>query len=99
MSRYRILQLLRKPLVVVVAASSMWAQEAPIPAPTIRVSTHMVLLDVVVTDKQGKAVNGLHPEDFVVEENGKVQKISSLTTLAEKAASVPQLPAGVYSNK
>lgn len=99
MSHYRILQLLRKPLVVAVAASSLWAQEAPIPAPTIRVSTHMVLLDVVVTDKQGKAVSGLRPEDFVVEENGKVQKISSLTTLAEKAASVPQLPPGVYSNK
>lgn len=38
------------------------------PSPTIRVSTHMVLLDVVVTDKQGKAVTGLRPEDFVVEE-------------------------------
>jgi VWFA-related protein len=59
----------------------------------------MVLLDVVVTDKQGKAVSGLRPEDFVVEENGKVQKISSLTTLAGKAASAPQLPPGVYSNK
>jgi VWFA-related protein len=99
MSHYRILQRLRKPLVVAVAASSLWAQEAPIPAPTIRVSTHMVLLDVVVTDKQGKAVSGLRPEDFVVEENGKVQKISSLTTIAEKAATVPQLPPGVYSNK
>jgi VWFA-related protein len=99
MSQYWILEFLRKPLVVTVAASSLWAQEAPIPAPTIRVSTHMVLLDVVVTDKQGKAVSGLRPEDFVVEENGKVQKISSLTTIAEKAASVPQLPPGVYSNK
>jgi VWFA-related protein len=99
MSHCRILQLLRKPLVVTVAASSVWAQEAPIPAPTIRVSTHMVLLDVVVTDKQGKAVSGLRPEDFVVEENGKVQKISSLTTLADKAASAPQLPPGIYSNK
>jgi len=59
----------------------------------------MVLLDVVVTDKQGKAVSGLRPEDFVVEENGKVQKISSLTTLADKAASAPQLPPGIYSNK
>ena len=41
---------------------------------------HMVLVDVVATDKQGKAITGLHPEDFVVEENGKQQKISSLVT-------------------
>ncbi len=99
MSHYRILQLLRKPLAVTVATTSLWAQQATIPPPTIRVSTHMVLLDVVVTDKQGKAVSGLRPEDFVVEENGKVQKISSLTTLADRTASAPQLPPGVYSNK
>jgi len=99
MSHRRALQFLRKPLVVTVAATSVWAQQPTIPPPTIRVSTHMVLLDVVVTDKQGKAVSGLRPEDFVVEENGKVQKISSLSTLADKAASAPQLPPGVYSNK
>src|SRR6266700_7428328 len=96
----RVLQLLRRPLVVVVAAASLSAQQPSIPSPTIRVSTHMVLVDVVVTDKQGKAINGLHPEDFVVEENGKVQKISSLTTPAENApVAAPQLPPGIYSNR
>jgi VWFA-related protein len=99
MSHYRILQFLRKPLVVTMAATSLWAQQPTIPPPTIRVSTHMVLLDVVVTDKQGKAVSGLRPEDFVVEENGKVQKISSLSTMTDRAASAPQLPPGIYSNK
>jgi VWFA-related protein len=60
----------------------------------------MVLVDVVVTDKQGKAITGLHPDDFVVEENGKVQKISTLTTPAENApAAAPELPPGIYSNK
>ncbi len=59
----------------------------------------MVLVDVVVTDKQGKAVTGLHPEDFVVEENGKTQKIASLTTPAENAPAAPALPPGIYSNK
>src|ERR1700704_4378388 len=62
------------------------------PSPTIRVSTHLVLVDVVVTDKQGKAVTGLHPEDFVVEENGKAQKITSLVSPAENAsAATPPL--------
>lgn len=70
------------------------------PAPSIRVTTHMVLVDVVVTDKQGKAVPGLHPEDFVVEENGKVQKIASVTTPAENAPHAPaELPSGIYSNR
>jgi VWFA-related protein len=59
----------------------------------------MVLVDVVVTDKQGKAVNGLHADDFVVEENGKVQKIASLSTPAETAPAAPALPPGIYSNK
>jgi len=100
MSSYRVLQFLRRPLVVTVAAASLWAQQPSIPSTTIRVSTHMVLVDVVVTDKQGKAVNGLRPEDFVVEENGKVQKISSLTTPTENApVSAPQLPPGIYSNR
>jgi VWFA-related protein len=70
------------------------------PAPTIRITTHMVLVDVVVTDKQGKAITGLHPEDFVVEENGKPQKISSLVTPEENAPTPPPvLPPGIYSNR
>jgi VWFA-related protein len=70
------------------------------PAPSIRVTTHMVLVDVVVTDKQGKAVPGLHPEDFVVEENGKAQKIAGVTTAAENAPHAPaELPPGIYSNR
>jgi VWFA-related protein len=68
------------------------------PAPTIRVGTHLVLVDVVVTDKQGKAVTGLHPDDFVVEENGKVQKIVSLSTAGENSPAAA-LPPGIYSNR
>jgi hypothetical protein len=47
-----------------------------VPVPTIRASTHLVLVDVVVTDKQGKHIDGLRAEDFVVQEKGKNQKIS-----------------------
>ena len=65
---------------------------AQIPAPTIRVSTHLVVVDVVVTDKQGKPVSGLHPEDFVVEENGKAQKISTFATPGENLAAGQPLP-------
>jgi VWFA-related protein len=54
----------------------------------------------VVTDKQGKAVSGLHPEDFVVEEKGKTQKIAFFTPSGESQRQpAPQLPPGIYSNK
>ena len=98
------LRYLQRSLVVFVSGA-LCAQQATqistsIPGPTIRVSTHMVLVDAVVTDKQGKAIAGLHPEDFVVEENGKVQKVSSLTTPAENApVAAPALPPGIYSNR
>jgi VWFA-related protein len=88
---------------MILAASSLFAQQtqqsAPIPAPTIRVTTHMVLVDAVVTDKQGKPVPGLRPEDFVVEEGGKAQKIASLTTTTAPASAAPALPPGIYSNQ
>jgi VWFA-related protein len=60
----------------------------------------MVLVDVVVTDKQGKAITGLHPEDFVIEENGKSQKIAGLTAPNNGALTAPPLlPPGIYSNR
>ncbi|HET9529287.1 MAG TPA: VWA domain-containing protein [Blastocatellia bacterium] len=43
---------------------------------TIRISTELVQMDVVVTDKKGKVVSGLNKEDFELFENGKKQQIS-----------------------
>jgi VWFA-related protein len=81
-----------------------WAQisssGSAIPPPTIRLTTHMVLVDVVVTDKQGRSVPGLRPEDFTVEENGKPQKISSFVTAGENSPPpAPILGPGIYSNR
>ena len=49
--------------------SGGWFQASPstseVPVPTIRASTHLVLVDIVVTDKQGKHIDGLRQEDFV----------------------------------
>lgn len=42
----------------------------------IRISTQLVQLDAVVTDKEGKVVKGLNKDDFEVFENGKRQEIS-----------------------
>jgi VWFA-related protein len=91
-------------LIAIVIAGGGWFQAAPsaseVPAPTIRVSTHLVLVDVVVTDKQGKHVDGLRPEDFVVQEKGKTQKIAFFSSPGEaQKQRPPELPPGIYSNK
>ncbi|MGH9504574.1 MAG: VWA domain-containing protein [Terriglobales bacterium] len=91
-------------LALVTVAAGGWFQApstAPgeVPAPTIRVTTHLVLVDVVVTDKQGKAITGLRPEDFEVDENGKAQKISTFVPAGEKQPEAQALPPGIYSNR
>src|SRR6266851_6129862 len=77
------------------------AQQAPgdVPAITIRTSTRLVVVDVIVTDKKGQPVTGLKPEDFTVEENGKKQKVSVFVPpgITNRTAATPA-PAGVFSN-
>ena len=70
-----------------------------VPAPTIRVTTHLVLIDAVVTDKQGNPIARLHPEDFVVEENGKTQKVATFSGPVQSASGSASLPPGIYSNR
>lgn len=43
--------------------------------PVLKINVRNVLVDVVVTDKNGRAVPGLHKEDFQLTENGKLQTI------------------------
>jgi VWFA-related protein len=74
--------------------------DAQVPPPTIRVTTHMVVVDVVVTDKEGKPVTDLKAQDFKIEENGKSQKIAVFSAPGERTApsAAPLLP-GIYSNR
>jgi VWFA-related protein len=83
--------------------TALFAQQGTpqVPGPTIRVNTRLVLVDVVVTDKQGHAVTGLKADNFVVEENGKKQKVTTFVTPedAANAAGTPVLAPGLYSNR
>src|SRR5579872_1226548 len=83
------------------AVLAQQTSDAQIPSPTIRVTTHLVLVDVVATDKEDKAVLGLKPENFTVEENGKKEKISVFVTPGQNQppAPGPALPPGIYSNR
>jgi len=56
--------------------SVSYAQQAS-EAPSIKTKSEEVVLDVVVRDKKGRAVNDLKPEDFQVFDNGEQKKIVS----------------------
>jgi VWFA-related protein len=77
------------------ASFTVWnfAQDKPAPlaVPTppveedtdvVKISTALIQLDVVVTDKSGKLVTDLKPEDFEISENGERQTITNATYLA-----------------
>ncbi len=70
--------------------------------PAIRVTTRLVLVDTIVTDKDGKPVADLKPEDFTVEENGKKQKLAfvKLEQPGGAATVMPQqLGPNIYTNR
>jgi VWFA-related protein len=43
----------------------------------IRVGVNLVLIDARITDRNGKPIRGLKPEQFTMQENDKTQKIST----------------------
>jgi VWFA-related protein len=64
--------------------------------PTLRAKARIVVIDVVVTDKQGNPVKNLKASDFALAENGAAQTINHFeahTSLsAEDAAKLPAMP-------
>src|SRR5688572_18371098 len=50
----------------------------------VKISTNLVQLDVVVTDKKGNQVTDLKPEDFEIFINGKKQDISNFSYIFSK---------------
>jgi VWFA-related protein len=95
-------------LLILVAATSLLAREAgpssPVggpestqqePPPRFEAEVEQVVVDVVVTDKEGNPVRGLRPEDLIVTEDGTSQTIKSFEAVAlpdEPAPRVSALP-------
>jgi VWFA-related protein len=76
-------------LFLVVKTSAQTAAPAPTPTPTsaadgdiVKITTTLIQVDVTVLDKKGNQVTNLTPEDFVILENGKRQKISNFSYVA-----------------
>jgi len=79
------------------------AAQAPLdssqPVPTIHITSRAVVLDVVVTDGNGKPVSGLKPSDFSVTEDGVPQTLTSFTEhgTSEPVASTAPLPPNTFT--
>jgi len=68
---------------------------------TLQVYTRETIVDIVVTDSQGRHVHGLKQSDFSVEEDGNPETIRSFkeSGLGLTAAHAqPKLPPGMYTN-
>src|SRR6267378_5280517 len=61
----------------------------------VRITTNLVQVDAVVTDKKGNLVTDLKPEEFQISEDGKPRQISnfSLVLLPGQTAPQPGKPA------
>ncbi|HEY4379999.1 MAG TPA: VWA domain-containing protein [Acidobacteriaceae bacterium] len=71
------------------------------PTPTLKLTTREIVLDVSVSDSEGRSVRGLHQSDFVISENGKPQPIHSFAEFDQQPTPPdlpPELPPNVYTN-
>lgn len=70
-------------------------------APTISVTSQLVIETVTVKDKAGKSISGLEKKDFALTEDGVAQAISfaEYQSLPEAATPLPPAPAGADNVK
>jgi VWFA-related protein len=71
-----------------------------VPTYTLSVTSRLVPLDVVVTDKKGRPIHGLKKEAFHIKEDGVLQPISRFEEHSAVAAKsvLPPLPPGEHTN-
>jgi len=87
---------------LVVGPTLLSAQQAPtdVPSLTIRANTRLVTVDVVVTDKKGQPITSLKSEDFMIEENGKKQRVTVFVPPGvANQQPTESLPPGLLSNR
>lgn len=89
-------------------ALSLYAQDAAPaatddqPVLTIKRSSHLVVLDVVVTDSKQNPISGLQPSDFTILEKGKPQTILNFDEHEPQPQAalppMPNLPPNTFTN-
>lgn len=92
-------------LLLAAATLSLEAQNATTASsnrePSLHITSRAVLVDVIVTGKDGNPVTGLPQSAFTITDNGKPQKINFFEengTHPAPAAEMPKLPPDVFSN-
>lgn len=78
-------------------------QTPPANVATLHTGAKLVVVDVIVRDKNGHPIHGLTRNDFVISESGKRQTLNSFEEYAKPAApmtppAMPQLPRGMFTN-
>ncbi len=80
---------------ILFCSAAIFAQNVkPTPTPkpaadndVVKISTALIQVDVTVTDKSGKIVTDLKPEDFEIFENGEKQNISNFSFISSSSQS------------
>lgn len=90
--------------VLLMTARTAAAQPAPAPSagPTLEVISRIVYVDVVVRDKAGRPIHGLHQADFMLREDGSPQQVAlfeeHMPGLLPSAAKTKKNEAREYAN-
>jgi VWFA-related protein len=64
----------------------------------VRITSNLVQVDVTVTDKKGRPIGNLQPEDFEILEDGRAQKITNFSFVS-RAEEAPSSPAPTKSDR
>jgi VWFA-related protein len=70
--------------------AAVFALQAPAQEPTFSATTNIVIVNVTVTDKNGKPVDNLQKSDFELFENGKLQRLQAVDFQKLSDAPLPQ---------
>jgi VWFA-related protein len=71
-------------------------------APPLRVTAHLVQVNVIVNDRHGNPISGLSQKDFTILDNGNQQEIrvfAAQTNLPSGPSRTIPLPLGTYTNR
>ena len=90
--KWLVISILPNLVLALAVVKSAWAQEVQ---PDIHVVVNMVQLNIAVTDNKGNYVSGLRPQDFVVAEDGIVEKVATFGEGNEPAHRVLEAADGV----
>src|ERR1019366_732053 len=84
------------------APANAGTSEMTTAAPVFHAQSKLVVVDVVVTDRSGKAITGLKVSDFQLTENGTLQQLRVFeehsVAPTSPRATPPRLPPGQYTN-